>query len=124
MTTHRFFDKPRVLDVGPGVLQEYEDWLKNAVHGHTIVYWTGHLQYDRQVEYDPHDPGVADQRKQISVLNFLANRIRDDARIGHLRLSQKKLGENLYEYRAVRVRARDEYVSPRSLFRDGVFQLA
>jgi len=112
------------LDVGPGALLEYEDWLKRARHGDVLVYWVGDLQNDRQETFDDHDPSQEVRRKQIGALGFLADRIKSDARRKDVALTQKRLGEGRYEYRATRTRMVSDH-EPRTVrTRHGVAVLA
>jgi hypothetical protein len=92
------------LEMSPGALPEYYDWLKEAKHGETIVYWQGDLQYDRQVVIPAHDVMRAADRLRLNSLNVVADRVREDADNGLLLLTQKRLGFAVYEYRATRVR--------------------
>jgi hypothetical protein len=93
-----------ILELSPGALSDYYDWMKDAAHGSSLVYWRGSLQRDRQVVIPPTDIMQAERRLQISVLNAVAFRIMADAKAGHLTLTQKKIGDSLYEYRATRKR--------------------
>lgn len=81
------------LDLGAGAVSQYNDWLEDALHGDALIYWTGDLQYDRQ---------LGDLKTQI--LDTLASRIVRDAKDGILVLTQKRIAENVFEYRAHRIR--------------------
>jgi hypothetical protein len=93
-----------VLEVGPGALAEYYDWIKDAAHGDVLVYWQGDLQFDRQVEVPADDVLRSAERTRIRALNFVADRVLADAREGLLHLTQLRIGTNLFEYRATRRR--------------------
>ena len=93
-----------VLEVGPGALSEYYDWMKDAANGDVLVYWQGDLQFDRQVAVPADDVLRAAERTRITALNFVADRILADAKEGLLHLTQLRIGANLFEYRATRRR--------------------
>ena len=93
-----------VLEVGPGALSEYYDWMKDAAQGDVLVYWSGDLQYDRQVVIPDGDVMRAADRQRITALNVVAERVLEDAENGLLCLTQKRLGSSIYEYRATRRR--------------------
>lgn len=93
-----------ILDISPGALSDYYDWLKQAAAGDVLVYWTGHLQRDRQKEIPEHDVLRTVERMNIAQLNVIADRIRKDADEGQILLTQKRLGYGEYEYRATRRR--------------------
>jgi hypothetical protein len=93
-----------VLEVGPGALTEYYDWLKDAAHGDVLVYWQGDLQFDRQVDVPAEDVLRAAERTRISALNFVADRVLADSEDGLLHLTQLRIGTNIFEYRATRRR--------------------
>ena len=93
-----------VLEVSPGALSDYYDWLKQSAAGDVLVYWVGDLQYDRQIVVPDGDVLRANDRFRINSLNVLADRIREDAADGQLYLTQKRLAWNVFEYRATRRR--------------------
>ncbi len=93
-----------VLEMVPGALSEYYDWIKSAAHGDKLVYWIGDLQYDRQVVISPTDLLRKDKRDEISALNVVASRLHDDAKAGLVKLTQKRLDVGVFEYRAMRYR--------------------
>ncbi|MGJ4953145.1 hypothetical protein [Bradyrhizobium sp. HKCCYLS20291] len=93
-----------VLDVSPGALSDYYDWLKAAPAGDVLVYWSGDLQYDRQVVIPETDVLRGNERLRLATLNVLADRVLEDAKHGHLLLTQKRIGTNIFEYRATRRR--------------------
>jgi hypothetical protein len=93
-----------VLEVGPGALAEYYDWMKDAANGDVLVYWQGDLQYDRQVVVEPHDVLRAAERTRVKALNFVADRVLADSKDGLLYLTQLRVGTNIFEYRATRRR--------------------
>ena len=93
-----------VLDISPGALSDYYDWLKQASAGDVLVYWLGDLQHDRQVEIPKTDVLRTVERMNIAQLNVIADRIRKDAEEGQLLLTQKRLSYGYYEYRATRRR--------------------
>ena len=93
-----------VLEVGPGALSEYYDWMKDAAQGDVLVYWSGDLQYDRQVVIPEDNVLRSADRKRIAALNVLAERVLEDADDGLLCLTQKRIGFSLFEYRATRRR--------------------
>ncbi|GAA0005234.1 hypothetical protein [Bradyrhizobium elkanii] len=93
-----------VLDISPGALSDYYDWLKQAAAGDVLVYWTGHLQIDRQVEIPESDVLRTVERMNIAQLNIIADRIHKDAGEGQILLSQKRVHYGCYEYRATRRR--------------------
>jgi hypothetical protein len=90
------------LEAGAGALAEYYDWFKDARTGDVLVYWNGDLQFDR----DPtNHPDLDDEQKlQIAVTDSLAKRILSDASDGYLVLSQQKIAESRYRYKATRRR--------------------
>lgn len=93
--------KRTVLDVGPGALADYYDWFKKAHAGDVLIYWTGDLRFDRDVENLP--PGhTAEQERDTLSLDALASRIGKDSDDGSLHLLQRRLGDNNYQYLAVR----------------------
>jgi hypothetical protein len=94
-----------VLEVGPGALAEYYDWMKGAASGDVLVYWQGDLQYDRQVVISADDVLRSADRARISALNFVSDRVLKDSKEGLLHLTQLRIGSNLFEYRATRRRA-------------------
>ncbi|SDK45416.1 hypothetical protein [Bradyrhizobium ottawaense] len=93
-----------VLEVGPGALSEYYDWMKDAAQGDVLVYWSGDLQFDRQVVIPDGDALRTADRQRITALNVVAERVLEDAEDGLLCLTQKRLGASVYEYRATRRR--------------------
>lgn len=93
-----------VLEVGPGALSEYYDWMKDAAQGDVLIYWSGDLQYDRQVVIPEWDVMRAAERQRITALNVVADRVLEDAKDSLLHLTQQRLGSNLFEYRATRRR--------------------
>jgi hypothetical protein len=97
--------KRTVLEVGPGALSEYYDWIKDAASGDVLVYWQGDLQYDRQITVPTDDVLRAAERTRIQALNFVADRVLKDSKGGLLHLTQLRIGTNLFEYRATRRRA-------------------
>jgi hypothetical protein len=92
------------LDMAPGALAEYYDWLKAANDGDRLVYWTGDLRFDRQVATSETDLLWPPDHLNVAQLNAVASRILADSKTGELRLTQKKLSEGVYEYRATRRR--------------------
>ena len=96
--------KRTVLEVDPGALGDYYDWLKDAASGDTLVYWQGDLQYDRQVVIPDTDILRTAERQRIAMLNVVADRVFKDAKAGELSLTQFRVGESIYEYRATRRR--------------------
>lgn len=93
-----------VLEVDVGALGDYYEWLQGAANGDTIVYWQGDLQYDRQVVISAHDVLRTPERQRINMLNVIADRVFKDAKAGDLTLTQFKVGDSIYEYRATRRR--------------------
>jgi hypothetical protein len=93
-----------ILDISPGALSDYYDWLKDSKHGDTLIYWQGDLQFDRQVVVPASDVMRSDERSRIAALNTVADRVRIDAKSGVLLLTQKRIGFGIFEYRAQRVR--------------------
>jgi hypothetical protein len=94
-----------VLEVGPGALAEYYDWMKGAANGDVLVYWQGDLQFDRQVVVPADDVLRTAERARISALHFVADRVLQDAKAGLLHLTQLRIGANIFEYRATRRRS-------------------
>jgi hypothetical protein len=92
------------LDMAPGALAEYYDWLKASKDGDRLVYWIGDLQFDRQIDIPASDVLRATDRLNVAQLNAVASRILADSKTGDLQLTQKKLSESVYEYRATRRR--------------------
>ena len=101
-----------IMEVCPGALSDYYDWLKDASAGDVLVYWQGDLQYDRQIVIPESDVLRSNRRLQIATLNVLADRAMEDAKLGNLHLTQKRIGSNLFEYRATR--RRQDYGSAKS----------
>jgi hypothetical protein len=93
-----------VLEVDVGALGDYYDWLQTAANGDVLVYWQGDLQYDRQVQIPHHDVMRTTERLRINMLNVVADRAFRDAKAGDLTLTQFRVGEGIYEYRAQRRR--------------------
>jgi hypothetical protein len=93
-----------ILDVSPGALTDYYDWLKQAAAGDVLVYWVGDLQHDRGIEIPETDLMRGADRLRINTLNVVADRIREDADDRQLALTQKRICENVFEYRATRRR--------------------
>jgi hypothetical protein len=91
-----------ILEVGPGALSDYYDWLKQAAAGDVLIYWSGDLQYDRQVVVHEADVLRTQDRERIFALNIIAERVLTDAKDGQILLTQKRLGQSVYEYRATR----------------------
>lgn len=96
--------KRTILEVEPGALAEYYEWMKLAEAGDVLVYWTGDLQFDRQVVLPNTYPVSSVEMEQFNTLNILADRIHEDAKDGNLYLTQKRLDFGVYEYRATRRR--------------------
>lgn len=92
---------------GPGMISDYHEWYDDARHGDVLVYYTGDLQYDRQGVYDEHKPEEKESWAKTIVLNAVADSIAYEARKGNLILTQRRLAESNYEYRATRVRLSD-----------------
>ncbi|MGX9944966.1 hypothetical protein ACTG4Q_21110 [Bradyrhizobium denitrificans] len=93
-----------VLEIGPGALSEYYEWLKGAAHGDVLVYWQGDLQFDRQVVVPEGDVLRSAERTRVLSLNFVADRVHADSKDGLLHLTQARIGTNIFEYRATRRR--------------------
>ena len=92
------------LVVEAGALTEFDAWFKNAAAGDCLIYSKGDLQYDRQVAIDEANKERADERKAIATLNAIANRAWDAMKAGEVLLTQRRLGQSEFEYRATRVR--------------------
>lgn len=92
------------LSIEAGAIGEYYEWLKAAKNGDVLVYWVGDLQFDRSQIINPADLMRANERLQVQILDTIATRVFDDAKAGELRLTQKRLGDNTFEYRATRFR--------------------
>lgn len=112
------------LEVDAGSLSEYYDWFSIAETGDLLVYWVGDLAYDRDEQNHRTRVDFKDKRSQISALDALATRIRKDAEDGFLILTQKKINNSLYEYRAARVRAQFENRNKKVTSGDGALALA
>ena len=97
--------KPFVLEAGAGSLAEFYEWLHRSGHGDVLVYWTGDLQYDRQVQVDPTDPEAHEKQMTVSALNAVADAVLRANAAGFLELTQKRHDVGVYEYRATRLRA-------------------
>jgi hypothetical protein len=93
-----------VLDVAVGALSDYYDWMQAAAHGDVLIYWTGDLQYDRQVEVPENDVMRAADRQRVIMLNMVADRASKDAKQGLLHLTQRRISGGVFEYRATRRR--------------------
>ena len=96
--------KRTVLEVDVGALGDYYDWLQAAANGDTLVYWQGDLQYDRQVVISANDIIRTPERQRINMLNVVADRVFKDSKGGDVSLTQFRVGESIYEYRATRRR--------------------
>jgi hypothetical protein len=110
------------LEMAPGALAEYYDWMKAASDGDRLVYWIGDLQFDRQIEISETDVMRAADRLNVAQLNAVASRILADSKAGDLQLTQKKLTESVYEYRATR--RREAYGSSTSVLPNDQLVLA
>lgn len=93
-----------ILEIAPGALTDYYDWIKGAAAGDVLVYWIGDLQHDRSIVIPENDVLRGADRLRITTLNVVADRVFEDAKDGHLLLTQKRLGACLFEYRATRKR--------------------
>jgi len=96
--------KPYVLEAGAGSLVEFYDWMKQSNNGDVLIYWTGDLQNDRQAHVDPYDIDAAERRIAVNALNVTASAVLRAAEEGLVALTQKRLEEGVYEYRATRIR--------------------
>lgn len=102
----------RRLDMEPGALFEYEEWLQAAKHGETLIYWLGNLTTERNIELDPEDRRLDALRKRLGALEVTSARIFADAKRGAVVLTQRRLDEGVYEYRATRLREQRDPVDP------------
>lgn len=93
-----------VLDVAPGVLSDYYDWIKTSKSGDVLIYWVGSLHADRQIKIPENDILRTPDRQRIEQLNIIADRVFKDAKDGHIVLTQRRLKDGVYEYRATRHR--------------------
>lgn len=89
------------LEVGPGQLADYYEWFRLARNGETLVYHEGDLAFDRLPASFSMEVGGEPPATPLSIM---ANRIQADAKEGFLRLTQRRMAESRYEYRATRVR--------------------
>ncbi len=95
------------LHLGPGAIADYYTWLQAARHGDMLIYYHGDLQYDRAQEFPTGTSKSEEgQRMRVCLLDALADRVSDDARTGVVTLTQRRIGPNVYEYRAHRVNLR------------------
>lgn len=113
--------RTETLDNGPGCLMDYYEWFQKAAHGAILIYWTGDLRYDRDPDNCPADE-LGARRSGILALDQLARRILADAADGALVLLQRRIEDNVYEYRALRRRVgqglQDRSASPRQSRRE------
>lgn len=88
------------LVAGAGALAEYTEWFGGSRLGDVVAYYRGDLRFDR----DPDNFPELDQegRERLAGIGALADSVMRDVEAGYLVLSQKRLAENLYEYRATR----------------------
>jgi hypothetical protein len=93
-----------VLDVAVGALSDYYDWMQGSAHGDVLIYWTGDLQFDRQVEIPENDVLRTADRQRVTMLNVVADRVSKDAKQGLLYLTQRRISGGVFEYRATRRR--------------------
>lgn len=112
--------KRTVLEIVPGCLSDYYEWLKSAAHGDVLVYWQGDLRYDRDPAHCP-EGEIRPSETVILALDTVARRILADAgpKIRAVSLTQKKISENVYEYRAVRLRSPHETAPARRTYPHG-----
>jgi hypothetical protein len=90
------------LFVGAGALTDYFDWLKKSKHGDILIYHEGDLQFDR---FSPEgEDARSEAARTRGSLNAIANNVRADAKAGNIRLTQRRIGESKFEYRATRIR--------------------
>ena len=80
--------------------QEYYDWKKNR-KSRLCVYHDGHLQQDR---WRQKPGGRKDSVEPIEIVHGLANIVYQDYEEGNVSLFQKRLGDNRFEYLAVKGR--------------------
>lgn len=97
-----------ILDVGPGALADYYEWFRHARSGSTLVYWRGNLSFDRDIENFVGDSFYTEREPVVLALDAIAKRIFADGKDGVIILTQRKLGFDHYEYRAMRVQTRKE----------------
>ena len=76
----------------------FENWLRTATCGHTAIYHSGYLPKDRGAD----GPTTADERRTDAV----ANAALTAADLGLVTLTQKRIGDFYYEYRAKRTQRR------------------
>ena len=88
------------LNISANTLTEYDAWIKGSKHGDVLVYYTGDLASDRTTLEKLTD----ETRRRLNVINALAVRASDDSRSGQVVLFQKRLGESLWQYIAMRLR--------------------
>jgi hypothetical protein len=93
-----------VLIMEAGALFDYEDWLDVAEAGDILVYFVGCLATAREVELDEYDKTQASARKILGALQVTSSRIMSDQKQGLVSLSQRRIAEDVYEYRATRLR--------------------
>lgn len=89
---------------GPGMIADYHSWMDNAHHGDILIYHVGDLQYDRQAVYDENDPAQKVAWGNTILLNAVADSIAYEQRMGKVSLTQRRIDESVYEYRATRLR--------------------
>lgn len=98
-----------ILTPTQGALVAYDEWLEQSRHGDVLVYYTGDLQFDRdQPMPDEYDDSQRPELVRLTVINAIADRIRVDAGIQRVALTQRKIRESHYEYMATRLRPERE----------------
>jgi len=70
----------------------FKTWVRTAPRRSSFVYHVGDLAYDRQNERNP-------DRKALDSLAKVAWQM---AKLGDITLLQRKMGKDLYQYRAVK----------------------
>jgi hypothetical protein len=74
-------------------LQVLNDFVRDAKKGQTCIYHIGHLMSDRKLAYLQHVDAVADLAWELQ-------------EAGKVDLTQKRIGEGEFEYRATRTSVR------------------
>lgn len=98
------------LQLTNGALSAYAEWFETeSRHGDTLVYFTGDLNAERLKELPSEDDKAKTaERVRLILVDAIADRVKVDAINGFLALTQRRLGDHSYQYRATRLRPERE----------------
>lgn len=93
-----------------GAVALYDDWFEQARHGDVMVYFTGDLMAARDTleAVDINDPAQEETFRTLTLVDTIAVRAASEAKLGLVALTQQRMGENNYRYRATRIRPERE----------------